>query len=564
MSNLFQSAYASFSAAKLKDAQAVWINHAYIHQPEPGACPWQAFAARFAYMIPDGVSFDTLQFDQADRITLLAERYGGRGIADNGGGVRCGILGEFQIKGLGQNLLVGSGTDVAHSYGGLRAAAAVHEAVYSELLNRILPYGTARAWGIILTGPEAAYGAAPAREWGALLVRDNVIRPATFLRAPDYIASRPDALCMLSDVGRVRRLNRELKTNLDAIGGVGRFLLGFLAKCASQFAFARLARLMHGGVSPSNLSLDGRWLDMTSTVFLRSDQNNSGTTPVTFYEEIDTPVPVVVELASTYAKYNGCELQVAPLVEFYRARVRAEIDERMLYLFGLDVAGPFAAEHGADLALLRAAGWNLLSSAPPVRKDWPAALPDDDPLTLLVEGLFLSLVDRVRGMAKIGAALPLFDRSYALPDAFRALMEAGVASCAPTGMAIVAMKRARLPEFYFRYRMGDHVRAVIAGGDVAAVRVMLDRIHTVAGWAFDGWLDGRLTVCRGVDAELSLVTGGAYALAVGGAQRRFCRARDVRAALADGPPGAWTVEHHDFLPWIERTLELVQTLEEGA
>jgi hypothetical protein len=564
MNTLFQSAYAGFSAAKLKGAQTVWINRDYTQSPEPADCPWQAFANRFAYLIPGGMLFDTLRFDESDRITLLAERYGGSGIADNGGGVRCGTLGAYQIKGLGQNLLVGSGADVAHSYGGLRAAAAVHEAVYSELLNHILPYGAARAWGIILTGPEAAFGAAPAREWGGLLVRDNVIRPANFLRAPDYVATRPDALTMISDVGRVRRLNRELKNSLDARGGVGRFLINFLAKCASQFAFARVARLMHGGVSPSNLSLDGRWLDLTNTVFLRSDQNNSGASTVTFYEEVETPVWVIAEFASTYAKYNDCELQVEPLVEFYHARVRSEIDERMLYLFGLDGAGPFAAEHGTRLALLRAAGWSLLSSGTQVYKGWPTALPADDPMTILVEGLYLSLVDPARGMQKISAALPDFQDTHALPEAFRALTAACVPPYSRAGAAIIAMKRARLPEFYFKYRMAEHVGAVIDSADVKMVRATVAQIQSVAGWVFDGWGDGNLMICAGIGPVLSLDSAGRYVLFVGGARRSFSCAREVRAALEDVPSGTWTVAHYDFLPWLERTLALVETLEEGA
>jgi hypothetical protein len=564
MSTLFQSAYADFPTVKLKHAQTVWINQEYAPPSAAGTCRWQAFADRFAYMIPGGVVFETLEFDATDCITLQAERYGGSGIGDNGGGVRCGTLGAFQIKGLGQNLLVGSATDVAHSYGGLRAAAAVHEAVYSELLARILPYGAARAWGVILTGPEAAYGAGPAREWGALLVRDNVIRPANFLRAPDYVVSRPEARRMLSDVGRVRRLNRELKAYLDRSGGVGRFLINFLAKCASQFAFARVARLMHGGISPSNLSLDGRWLDLTNTVFLRSDQNNSGASSVTFYEELDTPVRVVAEFASTYAKYNCCELQVAPLVEFYRARVHTEVDERILYLFGLDGAGPFAMGCGAGLAILRTATWHLLSSAAPVYKAWPAMLPDDDPLIELVEGLFLSLVAPAAGKEKIGVALPNFDQSDALPGAFKMLMAACTSAHARTGALIVAMKRACLPEFYFKYRMAEHVRTVIDGADLAAIRSMMTEVQSVAKWAFDGWVDGRLTVCRGTGIALTLDGATEYVLTAGGAQRRFRRVRELRAALADVQPGSWRVAHYDFLPWLERTLTLAQALEECA
>ncbi|ELE50971.1 mchC domain protein [Escherichia coli] len=54
-----------------------------------------------------------------------AERYGGSGIQRNGGGARCGFDGNYQVKGIGSNPLVGEGTDERHSNGALGAVHAI-------------------------------------------------------------------------------------------------------------------------------------------------------------------------------------------------------------------------------------------------------------------------------------------------------------------------------------------------------------------------------------------------------------------------------------------------------
>ena len=46
-----------------------------------------------------------------------------------------------------------------------------------------------------------------------------------------------------------------------------KILLTFLARSANQFSFSAAMRISHNTLSPSNLALDGRWLDLPVASF---------------------------------------------------------------------------------------------------------------------------------------------------------------------------------------------------------------------------------------------------------------------------------------------------------
>lgn len=117
-----------------------------------------------------------------------AERYGGSGIQRNGGGARCGFDGNYQVKGIGSNPLVGEGTDERHSNGALGAVHAIYEALWGEVLAQILPYSAVRVRAILLTDlyTEKAFERSGRKSRRALLVREPVVRPAHFERAPYF------------------------------------------------------------------------------------------------------------------------------------------------------------------------------------------------------------------------------------------------------------------------------------------------------------------------------------------------------------------------------------------
>lgn len=207
--------------------------------------------------------------------TFYAERYGGSGIQRNGGGARCGFDGCYQVKGIGANLLVGEGTERGHSSGVLGACEAMYEALWSEVLDQILPYGAIRTRAVLLVEErEGATSAhcqeAPSR---ALLVREPAIRPAHFERAP-YFRMRPDITGQLShDAQRLKAVMPLLPASLpapptgfseDALHDLQHYCIEGLCEVARrqalQMGFCR-TRFLRLTTSPSNTAMDGRLLD---------------------------------------------------------------------------------------------------------------------------------------------------------------------------------------------------------------------------------------------------------------------------------------------------------------
>ena len=206
---------------------------------------------------------------------FYAERYGGAGIGSNGGSGRCGTSGPLQIKGIGRTPLIGRKEalgDVWHSHGGVALVDAIQECVWGEVFAQALPYGAVRVASIIVTGTDCWYEAADGAQIHApraLIVRQSAARPAHFMRAM-FFGQRGDILTM-QDVARTRCAVLALPEILpqnpmgpasrEPVGTVLSGLKEMALRFARQCAAAQVKRLMHGALIPSNLAIDGRWLD---------------------------------------------------------------------------------------------------------------------------------------------------------------------------------------------------------------------------------------------------------------------------------------------------------------
>ncbi|EJC3639524.1 MchC protein [Salmonella enterica] len=204
-----------------------------------------------------------------------AERYGGSGIQRNGGGARCGFDGHYLVKGMGANPLVGEGTDGRHSSGALGAIHAIYEALWGEVLAQILPYGAVRTRAVLLTNiyTDKAFDRSSGKSRRALLVRDPVVRPAHFERAPYFRPHPGYAGQLMHDAQRVRSVIRMLPANLPvpAEGGSSdaqhdprlsciERLCELARREAWQMAYCR-TRFIRLTTSPSNITMDGRLMD---------------------------------------------------------------------------------------------------------------------------------------------------------------------------------------------------------------------------------------------------------------------------------------------------------------
>jgi hypothetical protein len=206
---------------------------------------------------------------------FFAERYGGSGIQRNGGGARCGFDGNYQVKGIGANPLVGEGTDGRHSNGALGAIHAIYEALWGEVLAQILPYSAVRARAVLLTDvyTDKAFDRSQGKSRRALLVRDPVIRPAHFERAPYFRPQQEYANRLIHDARRVRSvihmLSRNLPVSAEGVSEEARrnprlYCIEGLCELARreawQMAFCR-TRFLRLTTSPSNIAMDGRLMD---------------------------------------------------------------------------------------------------------------------------------------------------------------------------------------------------------------------------------------------------------------------------------------------------------------
>jgi hypothetical protein len=277
------------------------------------------FLTKFGYIISSDL-------EAKNSAIFYAERYGGGGIGNNGGGVRCGLVDGYQIKGIGKAPVVGKNSDCCYGQGGMSLEDAIREYIWGEVLHEALPYGACRAYGVIETntncwvqGNDGQRKESPA----ALIVRQAAVRPAHFERAPffqptdSFLASHP------SDTERTKASINVLQLFFSEIGytpsspsvtdghcSVADSLkLGLnevSSRFARQFAAAKAKRLMHGCISSSNICLDGRWIDF-GTVSSVTGYGNVIIEPhqPAFWDEHKTVLNTLKDLCFYLEKYHN-------------------------------------------------------------------------------------------------------------------------------------------------------------------------------------------------------------------------------------------------------------------
>jgi hypothetical protein len=354
--------FVAFAAKKLARPSCVFINS---HVTAP--CNW---LEHYAFLVPSDLESDEDLLDE--RKTFFAERYGGRAIGHHGGGGRCGIAGEYQVKGIGCNPLIGEVTGERgfwHSHGGVSLVDAIQEAVWGEVFNYALPYGAVRVAALILTGTQC-WVKSPLGERTtaarAIIVREAALRPAHFERTPYF---RPRTTLLLSsDVARVRAAIEGLPNllptpdtyasdvnNLLKIDRVQHGLFEMARRFAVQCAASKSKRLMHGTLSDSNVCLDGRWIDFGTVSSLPHYANTKsfGLPPHVrpFWGEQRDLLPALKNLCFYVHKYlpgaNNASLPSAKeLAMFFLSEYRRALVQSFVRLAGFPE--PLLAAHLSD------------------------------------------------------------------------------------------------------------------------------------------------------------------------------------------------------------------------
>ena len=314
-----------FTAAKLKSPQLVWLDettYQKVIDDKEVIDLEHDFLEQYAFSTETELVNASLLLAQEK--TFTAERYGGEGIGANGGGARCGNFGNIQVKGIGANPLASNKSDRLHRYGGLNLHDAVYECIYSTILNNVLPLGCVSCMGIVLTGDNTAYPPYEGVETtkGALLVREVAARPAHFLPAPHFTPQDKDKI--YNDIYRLRKVNKLLAKTFNTQNDLILFFGKFLQNCANQFAFAKVFRIYHGTITPSNIAIDGRWLDLTTSSFIESNKNYYFTNfNPSFLDEHLSPNNIIIDLLYQCGKFNLVDLHSDILTKYYNEQYQA-------------------------------------------------------------------------------------------------------------------------------------------------------------------------------------------------------------------------------------------------
>lgn len=270
-----ESSYVSFKAKRLAHARVVWLNFPLLKEmgievPAEGLTREfeNAVLDAFAYMVPQGQ--DPAEFYTELFKTFYADRYGGTGIGVNWGSARAGIAGEIQIKGIGQTPLLGDGQQFDHAHGGASFEESIREALMGEVAHATLPYGANRVIAILDTGTFTHWKDG-GKEPRALIIRQDAVRPAHFMNAQfgagAAMARTDPSRVLAAEKFLDRAAPRPEHFSAEAWEGLRpgqKFKLGyfeFARRLAVQYATATAESFYHGGTSPSNVEISGRFID---------------------------------------------------------------------------------------------------------------------------------------------------------------------------------------------------------------------------------------------------------------------------------------------------------------
>jgi hypothetical protein len=245
---------------RLAGARVLWVNLDEAHA-DPAWAGMAGNMARYERHLLDACAFAVAADGARADATGIADRYGGNNIGSNGGSGRAAFIGAYHVKGIGRTPLVGHGVDAAHASGGAYLEECVRESVFAEVVARDFPYGSVRTLAIIATGRVQVWAtdAGPKTEQCCLLVRRAFLRPAHLERAVRLRGADPRAGSV--DAERVRLTLRRLAAALGGLDAVQDALLIALGRWAGQLACSYVQCLPHGGVSSSNVCIDGRLVD---------------------------------------------------------------------------------------------------------------------------------------------------------------------------------------------------------------------------------------------------------------------------------------------------------------
>lgn len=253
--------YVPVRAHSLRRARVLWVNwdlfRSYGIDLGDQLTPEleQQLLDQFAYGVisPDDSKEN---FDENKFKVMYSEYYGGvlRG-ANLGSGRAASFLGKIgaQSKGLGKIRQMVRQTTKDHSNGKASLVELIREVIYGEYNHQMLPHGGNRVFLLLDRGTQTVDQNGNSHA-DAIVIREDPVRPAHFMKLEGVDSGNTRSGQRLN-AQALLRLKRELGNDLEL--GIS----NYITRIATQYSHAFARRIYHGATSPSNIEVNGRFLD---------------------------------------------------------------------------------------------------------------------------------------------------------------------------------------------------------------------------------------------------------------------------------------------------------------
>jgi hypothetical protein len=262
--------YVKVETRNLPKSRVVWLNFEWLKEngidiPSDGLTPeFETLVLKaFAWGVPH--ENDEVGLFGEKSKTFYADRYGGIGLGVNWGSGRAANAGVVQIKGIGVTPLVGENQAYDHAHGRASLEESIREAIWGEINHRELPFGSNRVIAIIDSGTYTPWQAG-GREKNALIVREDPLRPAHFLKAEYGVGQKMKETEVARALEAGERLSQALPVPREKLPHEPHAKLiaqfqEYVTRMARQNAAAFAKKLYHGATSQSNYDISGKFLD---------------------------------------------------------------------------------------------------------------------------------------------------------------------------------------------------------------------------------------------------------------------------------------------------------------
>jgi len=252
-----------------KDAKLVWLNES-LARLDPIFAELNGNMEDYREHILKSCAFRPVSkcvSAESDCVLGAADRYGGQGLAGNGGAGRAAFVNGYYVKGIGRTMLLGSGEEISHASGDCYLEEAVREAIFGEIMAAELPHSAIRTLAIISLNEHVHWHEVNKSENLVLSVRPRFLRLGHLARA----------LCFRSSEERNGDLDERRVSNAFAClskiienSSIGVWIKNIHLLVADQLSYCFAHRITQGSPTLSNWAINLSLLDFGASTTLPS------------------------------------------------------------------------------------------------------------------------------------------------------------------------------------------------------------------------------------------------------------------------------------------------------